>query len=289
MKTGNSIEGGSLIKNLWSSFANYHVKFIQEYAKNGIPISYSTIQNEPQNSAHFPTMLMSATDQRDFIKVLGPIFQSNNIKSKVLVMDHNWDMDNYVTTILSDAVSRKYVAGTAYHCYNGDPSAQDSIHNAYPDLDIFFTECSGGTWAPVWRDNLISQTESLYIKSVKYWSRGIIHWNIALDPKNGPFIQGGCGTCRGIVTINSDGTYRREVEYYVIGHNSKFVDVGAARIASSSSNESSILTMAYKNPNGKIVLIVLNLSGNQINLDINWNNQYATYTAPGASVTTLVW
>ena len=37
----------------------------------------------------------------------------------------------------------KWIAGTAYHCYYGDPSAQTALHNAYPNKGIWFTECSG--------------------------------------------------------------------------------------------------------------------------------------------------
>lgn len=43
-------------------------------------------------------------------------------------------------------------AGAAFHCYAGDVGDQDKFHSAYPDKDIYFTECTGtfhGNW---WSD-----------------------------------------------------------------------------------------------------------------------------------------
>jgi len=289
MKTSNSIEGGSLIQDYYTSFANYHVKFIQAYEQLGINISYSTIQNEPQNAANFPTMLMSAEEQRDFIKgYLGPIFAQNQIKSQVLVMDHNWDMTGYVETILRDNDASKYVSGTAFHCYAGDPSAQGRIKQEFPDKDIFFTECSGGDWAPGFGNNLMWNTETLYITSIQNWARSTIHWNIVLDENHGPFIPGGCGTCRGIVTSHDDGTYNKEVEYYVIAHNSGFVDVGATRV-SASSNSGDFVAMAYENPSGSGVVVVLNKSSQNRAFDLLWSGKYVTVAAPAQSVLTFTW
>jgi len=291
MKTSKSVERGNLVQQYWPSFANYHLKFLQQYASLGVKIDYLTLQNEPFNTAGFPTMYMSPTDQRDIIKQqIGPLFAKNNIDTKILVMDHNWDMADYVLTILNDAQAKSYVAGSAWHCYAGDPSAQGRVQSAHPDKDIFFTECSGGTWAPNWSDNLVWMTSTLFIGSVKNWARGVVLWNLALDQKNGPFIPGGCATCRGVVTILPNGNYSRNEEYYALAHNSKFVDVGATRVQTTSTNEGVLQGVAYKNPSGSLVAVVVNTSGQSQTFDLTWNGQYVTMpNFPPKSVVTFVW
>jgi len=186
-------------------------------------------------------------------------------------------------------MTKSYVAGTAWHCYGGNPSAQNTIHNAHPDKDMFFTECSGTTASPDFASNLVNTIDTLYVTVVNNWARGVLHWNIALDPNDGPHVPGGCGSCRGIVTIHPDGSYVREVEYYALGHNSKFVDVGAYRIGSSSSQSSTISVVSYQNPSGSFVAIVLNKSKSEQQFDLNWNNQYVSYSLPKQSVVTFMW
>ena len=64
------------------------------------------------------------------------------------------------------------------------------------------------------------------------WGQSVVLWNLALDERNGPFI-GGCDDCRGVVTVNDDGTVTKELEYWALGHASRFVRPGAVRIGSS--------------------------------------------------------
>jgi len=154
---------------------------------------------------------------------------------------------------------------------------------------FFFTECSGGDWAPGFGNNLLWDIETLYINSIQNWARSIIHWNIALDEKHGPFIPGGCGTCRGIVTTHADGTYTKEVEYYAIAHNSRFVDAGAARVSTNSNSGNDLVTVGYQNPSGSAVVVVLNKSGRNLSFDLNWEGKYLTFAAPAQSVVTFTW
>jgi len=290
MKSSGNIDGGSLLQQYWDSFTNYQVKFLQQYEKFGLKIDYLTIQNEPMASQTFPSMVMQAPDQRDIIKKnFGPAFAANNISTKILCLDHNWDLTNYVLTVLGDPAANSYVAGVAWHCYGGNPSAQNTIHDAHPDKDTFFTECSPeGDSSKNFGGNLINALDTLYVTTVHNWARGVLHWNIALNPDHGPHVNGGCSDCRGLLTIFSNGTYAKEPEYYSMAHNSKFVDVGAARIASTSSS-GSISVISYQNPDGSFAAVVLNKSNFNQQFDLNWNNQYVTYSLPGQSVVTFTW
>jgi glucosylceramidase len=131
--------------------------------------------------------------------------------------------------VLSDPVARKYVAGVAWHCYEGDVPAQSRVHDAFPDKDAWFTECSGGEWEPKFAGTLGWFTDKLIIGGANNWSRGTLLWNLALDPAHGPH-KGGCGDCRGVVTIDpATGAITRNVEYYALGHASRSCS-GAYRV-----------------------------------------------------------
>ena len=71
-------------------------------------------------------------------------------------------------------------------------------------------------------------------------------WNLALDENHGPH-TGGCGDCRGVVTIDSKtGAVTRNDEYYALAHASRFVRPGARRIASTSGNSGGLDTVAFQ-------------------------------------------
>src|SRR2546422_10058598 len=91
---------------------------------------------------------------------------------------------------LADSVAPRYIAGVAWHCYAGDVSAQTLVHDAHADKDAYFTECSGGGWAPNFADNLKWFVRTLIIGSTRGWAKGVLLWNLALDEHDGPHTAG---------------------------------------------------------------------------------------------------
>src|SRR5262249_57581363 len=51
MKTGDSLVGGRLKDDpkVYDAYARYLVKFVQAYAKAGVPIDFLSVQNDPHN------------------------------------------------------------------------------------------------------------------------------------------------------------------------------------------------------------------------------------------------
>src|SRR2546428_4547934 len=147
MKDSDKMEGGKLRKEAYPAFAKYFVKYIKAFKEEGIPVSAITIQNEPQYESSYPSMGMNWEAQNDFIKNnLGPTFKKEKINTKIILFDHNWDTPDYSIQILNDAETRRYVAGSAFHCYMDDVSAMTKVHDTHPDKGLYFTECSGGSW-----------------------------------------------------------------------------------------------------------------------------------------------
>lgn len=261
IKTSNSMEGGHLKPKYYRAYARYFVKYIKAMKTEGINIDAVTCQNEPlYGSVNYPCMFMFAPEQRDFIRDhLGPLFKQNNINAKIILYDHNWDRPLYADTILQDTAARQYVAGTGFHAYGGTVEAMNRLHALQPDKDLYFTEQSGGNWAPDFSDNLKWFTENLIIGTTRCWSKNVLLWNLALDENHGPQNHG-CSDCRGVVTVASNGTITRNEEYYILGHAGKFVQQNARRCYSYDMPSQNIRDVAFLNPDQSRVLLLMNTS-----------------------------
>ena len=288
MKSNQSMTGGSLLASHEASYALYLAKFLQAYESEGLPIDTLTLQNEPLHTSNYPTMSMSATQQTNLIKNhVGPLFAAEGITTKIVAYDHNWDNTAYPLQVLNDAAARQYVAGTAFHAYAGDVSAQTTVHNAYPDKDIYFTEITGGDWATNFGDNLVWNFQNIFIGATRNWAKTALLWNIALDQNDGPH-QGGCSDCRGVVTVNSNtGNVTFNEEFYSLGQMTKAVQPNAVRINSTTNADFS--TVAFLNPDGSQVLVALNPNNSTSTIRVYSAGEHFTYQIPGKSVATFLW
>lgn len=291
MKTSRSLIGGTLDPAFFDVYAQYLVRFVEAYTAQGVNIDTLTVQNEPGFSpAGYPGMLLSVDDEIRFVRdSLGPAFAAAHLPTKILGFDHNWDAAARAQTLLSDAGARQFLAGTAYHCYGGDPSAQTPVHDAFPNKGIYFTECSGGSWSPQFANNLSWVTHTLMIDSVRNWAKTVLLWNLALDENSGP-TNGGCADCRGVVTVDQrTHAVTRNVEFYALAHAAKFVVPGAVRIASTTSGSGGVESVAYRNPDGGFVLLLLNSAQTPQPVTVHAAMGLVSTTLAAGSVATLTW
>jgi len=290
MKTSQSMIYGALLPDSYPAFAKYFVKYINAYSEAGVPIYAITMQNEPLNiPGNYPGMGMTAVEQATFLREnLGPALRDAGLKTKVFVFDHNWDLIEYPIRVLSDSKAAAYAGGIATHCYGGAATAQMELHDRFPEKEIWMTECSGGDWQ---KGNLLEQQVRLIINSTRNWAKTVVLWNMALDQNHEPFL-GGCTNCRGVVTINhavSPTQIIRTVDFTALAHASKFVRPGAHRIASNSFDQGSLEDVAFQNPDGSVVLLVLNSSGSSLSFNIAWKDEFASYKLPAGGVATFTW
>ena len=285
MKDNGASVGGSLLPQYYDAYAKYFVKYIQEMKSRGITIDAITPQNEPLHPGNNPSMLMQAAQQKDFIKNnLGPAFQAAGINTKIIVYDHNCDRPDYPIEILNDAAARAFVNGSAFHLYAGDVSALSSVHNAYPDKNVYFTEQWTGA-NESFSGNLKWHLKNVIIGTMRNWSKIALEWNLANDPAYNPHTPGGCTECKGALTIGA--TITRNVSYYIVGHASKFVPPGSVRISSNQVGD--LATVAFATPQGKKVLIVENDGSIDATVRIKYKNQFATTSLAAGAVGTYVW
>lgn len=285
MKDNGSSIGGSLLPQYYDTYAAYFVKYIQQMKNEGITIDAITPQNEPLHPGNNPSLLMTAEQQRDFIKnSLGPAFQAAGITTKIIVYDHNCDRPDYPLTILNDPAAKAFVDGSAFHLYAGDISALEAVHSAHPDRNVYFTEqwtSSTGAFG----GDLRWHMKNVIIGSMRNWSRVALEWNLANDPDYGPHTPGGCTQCKGALTIGT--SIARNVSYYIIGQISKFVPPGSVRV--SSENHGSLYTVAFETPEKKKVLLALNDGNAAVTFNIRFKNKWATATLDAGDVATYIW
>jgi glucosylceramidase len=293
LKYGEHTYNGSYLnytdQRTYEIYADYFLRYLEAYQVQGLPIDLLTVQNEPQfETAAYPSMSMNAAEQQYFIQnFLGPAIQNTGLQTSILAYDHNWENSkDYADTVLNGASD--YTAGTAYHCYAGNPKDAAELQQLHPEKGIYFTECSGGAWSEDFGDNLSWLMDQVIIGTTRNWAKTVLLWNLALDETGGP-TNGGCTNCRGVVTIDSQtSSIKKNVEYYALGHISKFVQPGAFRI--SSTELPHLSTAAFLDQKeDKLIMIAANTSDSTQTFQMAEENQYLQYTLAHQSAITFVW
>jgi glucosylceramidase len=286
MKDSGSLVGGSLLPSMYTPFANYFVRYIQAYQAAGVPVHYVSLQNEPLYvPADYPGMFMDAGVQTVVLRDhLLPALAANGLSTKVLVYDHNWDRPDYPDAVLSDptVLNSTRVAGTAWHGYGGTPGAMWTLQNKYPAKGNYQTEHSGGTWVS---DQVRADFQEI-TQVMRNWGRAYVKWSLALDQNRGPH-AGGCGTCIPLVFVNTSGAVSYAIDFYTLGHFSKFVLPGARRVYSS--NPAGVVGVAFVNPDGSKALVAYNDTKTSKTFQVQWGGRAFGYTLAGLSGATFTW
>lgn len=298
MKDNNDmLHGGKLKSDYYGSWAMYYTKFIKEYEKEGIPVWGISIQNEPMATQRWESCLYTAQEEADFLKNhLGPVMEKEGLKDKkIIVWDHNRDLIyQRAQTYFNDPEVAKYAWGIGFHWYEdwsgGTPMYENlrRVYEAYPDKHILFTEGCAESFNAA-RYNAWVLGEEYGRSMINDYNNGMVgftDWNIVLDETGGPnHVQNFCFAPIHGNTKTGELIYTNA--YYYIGHFSKFIQPGAKRIISSASR-SQLLTTAFKNPDGKLVVIVMNQGNQKTNYFLWINGKAAELTALPHSISTLI-
>ena len=298
MKDNNNVlKGGTLLEKYKKSWANYYVKFIQEYEKLGIPIWGLSVQNEPMAVQRWESCVYTATEERDFIKkYLGPALHDNGMESKNLIAwDHNRDqVYQRATTILSDPEAAKYVWGIGFHWYEpwtgGDMQFENLklVNDAFPDKKLIFTEGCVERFdlAHVYDWYLGERYGYSMLNDFNSGTVAWTDWNILLDENGGPNHVG--NFCFAPVHANTQtGEVIYTNSYYYIGHFSKFIQEGAKRIAVSSSR-TDLQATGFINPDGSVVVVILNTSEKHFDYKLMLNGKATSLESLPHSISTIV-
>jgi len=281
MKTNGRYGGGRLRRECYPYFAEYLVRFIEAYRREGIEIHALTVQNEPEFGPEpYPSCLWTAAEQRDFIRDhLGPLFQARGIRTAIWVFDHNFNNPGFPATILRDPQASQFVGGSAFHLYEGRPEAMSKLHRQFPDKPIYFTE--GSVYG--------AQGAAEIISYFRNWAGSYNAWVTMIDHQGKPNVSGFHDCDPTIIVLNRDTLateYR--ADYYLYGQFMKFIQPGAVRIATTDPRKAPA-NVAFRNPDGSIVLVAANPQSTTRPLSLRWRGEVLTTTLPPKSVATLQW
>lgn len=248
MKDSGRLEGGGLAAGREQDYADLLVAQARALRDADVPLLAMTLGNEPGHSdPSYPTMTMTDAQLTALATAIDSPLAEDGVG--LWALDHNWADRSRLDALLA-AAPGSYTAA-AFHCYAGDPTAMGGL--AVPSV---LTECTGGGWDPDWGSTFRWQARNLVVTPVTEGSTGLILWNLALDPDHGPH-TGGCGNCRGIVTVDpATGTWEPGPEYYVLAHLSRAADPGATRVGLST--PSTVPAVAFANPDGTIGIFAHN-------------------------------
>ena len=304
MKTSGDLTGGRLKPEYYAAYARYFVKYIKAYEAAGIPVFAVTVQNEPGVDRefdvpkwHYPSCHCTAVQQRDFIKnYLGPEFERNGLKTEIWCYDHNFNIKpvtddspvfipekpgdagiGFPRTILSDPAARKYTSSMAFHGYVGKPEGMSVIQKEFPDVPVRFTE--GSVFGLKGGEELI---QILKNRAVSYNA-----WVIMLDEKRKPN-NGAFEASRTIIERNT-ATNKTVYyfDYYMYGHFMKFITPGS-KIISSEGQNTKISHLASLNPQGQVVVILINNSNSRKMAKMVYQNRLVEYEMPAQSVSSII-
>jgi glucosylceramidase len=286
------LRGGQLKPEYYQTWADYYVKFVQEYKKEGINIWGLSVQNEPMATQTWESCIYTADQERDFVKNnLGPTLAKAGMSDKkLMVWDHNRGiMYQRAKVILDDTVASKYVWGVAFHWYTGNHYENvRMVKEAFPDKNVLFTE---GCLYPFDYKTLNEwhwgeQYGEAVIKDLNNGASGWVDWNILVDETGGPNHVG--NFCLAPVVGN---TKTGEVVYmnsfYYLGHFSKFIRPGAKRITCST-NDDEFLATAAINPDSTIVVVALNTTDKAKDYKVWIDGRGITANCPAHSISTIL-
>lgn len=293
----NAEKGGKLLPEYRQSWANFFVKFINAYQKEGVPVWGLTVQNEATAASPWESCQYSDEEEKDFVKnYLGPTLQKNGLgKKKLIIWDFNRDfVYKRASAILEDREAAKFIWGMGIHWYESfskEGPRYDKVrlaYQAFPAKNILFTE---GCIEHFDKDKINDwamgeRYGQAMINDFNAGTVGWTDWNVLLDENGGPNHAG--NRCFAPVLANTKtGALIYTNIYYYIGHFSKFIHVGAKRIACSVTRDK-LLTTAYRNPDGTVAVVVMNKTEDKIDYLLWVRERAVNVTSEPHSIQTLV-
>ena len=288
---GNRCWGGHLKPEFYSPWAKYMTMYIQGYLDEGIPVKWVSIQNEAMAATPWDSCQWTAEEEKTFLRdYLYPEMEKAGLIGKVgiFIWDHNKErvFERALETL--DPVTRPMVEGIAFHWYSGDHfDAVQMTHDAFPDKRLMFSEgCVEYSISAGQSEITFGQRYAHdMIGNLNAGMDTFIDWNLYLDEKGGPnHVKNYCGAP---IMLDGNGSYQKHVSYYYIGHFSRYIQPGAVRIGCSKYTDK-LETTAVRNPNGTIALIIMNRTGEDLDVNLRICGKLARLHMDANSICTAV-
>lgn len=292
MKTnGERKNGGSLKKEYYDLWASYFCRYIAEFKKRGFLVKRISLQNEPKAVQTWDSCVYSAEQEKEFLQNhMYPALQKNGLSEiEVFIWDHNKERAYERTAAILDDTTKAMVTGVACHWYSGDHfESIRQIRDRYPDLKIIISE-SCIEYSKYDSEDSGANAARLSHEMIGDFNHGITafyDWNLLLDEKGGPNHVG--NYCQAPFLYDTENrTLQPQLLQKHFYHFSHFIERGARRIAFSKYTADLDVT-AYKNPDGKIVFVMLNRGKEELPVVLRMQGKAAEFTISADEIVTGV-
>lgn len=287
--TNNMLFGGKLLKKYYDLWAQYFVRYIEEYKKCGIDIFGVTVQNESKAVQTWESCEYTSEEQLDFvIHHLRPALDEAGLQHiKIMIWDHNKErVYDWARDTVNTEGGNEAVWGIAFHWYSGKHfDGLKFAHHTAPDKMLISSEfCYGGTKSQ-WTDAEGYAYDM--IGNFNSFTNASCDWNIILDENGGPYHARG-GGCKAVVHYNSKkDSLEIKDHYYAVAHFSKFIERDALRLGTTTFADL-ISIAAFRNPDGKIIAVIANLDDRDHKTSLRMNEYVSKNILPAHSITTVV-
>ena len=288
-----AIQGGRLLPEYYPTWAKYFALYLEEYKKEGIDFFGVTIQNEAKAVQTWESCIWTGKEEAEWaVNHLRPTLDQKGFgEIKIMIWDHNKErVMERARESFSVPGAEKAIWGIAHHWYSGDHFDNLRMaHELYPDKPLLATENSGGgsmIGAANWW-NTVERYAKETIVNFNNFTTAAVAWNMILDETGGPVHNRRGGSLAPVVVDTKTKQFTLTSTYYTNGHFSKFIERGAVRIGSSSYNDA-VKVAAFTNPNGEIIIVVLNTTDRDATPKIRLDNCTAEFKMPAKSLQTMV-
>lgn len=279
-ENGSRYNGGKLKREYYGLWAEYMVRFVEEYAKEGIKISALTIQNEPNARQTWESCYYTAKEELEFLLVLSDTIQKHGLDTKILCWDHNkegvYDRASAIYPTAGDKVW-----GLGFHWYSGEHYDALEMHRSlYPHKALVATEFCRGLNKPASWD-----FRKEWLHDIRCGANAICEWNLILDENGGPFHHRN-GGCTSPVSFNRENGVIKEDLWgieYMFAH---FIKRGAKALYTSTF-EAEAAIAAVRNPDGNIIACISNNTTNDYDAVLNYNSLEYRFKLPAKAMITM--
>jgi O-Glycosyl hydrolase len=291
--TKRVIQGGRLLDEYYPTWAKYFSLYLQEYKKEGIDFFGVTIQNEAKAVQTWESCIWTGKEEGLFAaNFLRPALDNAGFgDTKIMIWDHNKErVMERARESMSVPGAEKAIWGIAHHWYSGDHFDNLRMaHELFPDKPLVATENSGSGSVPGAENwwNVVERYAKETIVNFNNFTSAAVAWNMILDQTGGPVHNRNLGSAAPIVVNTNTKDFSITSTYYTNGHFSKFIKRGATRIGSSSYNDA-VKVAAFTNPDGEMIIVVLNTTDRAEKPKIRLNNCTAEFDLPAKSLQTMV-
>lgn len=262
MKTNGKRTGGGKLKSEYRKlWAEYICRYIREFQNRGFEVQRISIQNEPKAVQTWDSCLFTAEEEKSFLRdFLYPTMKSHGFENiEVFIWDHNKERIYERVRDTVDEETREMVSGAAFHWYSGDHfEGLELVRRLYPELKLIMSE-SCLEYSIFDEKNIESVTNKLCHEIIGDLNHGMCafyDWNLLLDEKGGPNHVGNYCHAPFLYDVEKKKLLpqKTQEQYEMFSH---FICPGSVRVQTTKFTEQ-IDTVAYRTPDGRIVLILLN-------------------------------